>query len=168
MAFSYERTLYPEIPWDNHWFHDLNGRRDLEKTAEALSDPANYYEEIILFCNSRHRGGIMVGKNITLRFKKNLLHDIRGLGEAQDNDFKDKLIGFKGSLLDLTDGPLKNSRDIFLNEANPSEWKKIFQKNGTTADDLIKTMIVLFQASAPQFGERMRIREPLLIFERTQ
>ncbi|MFA5086306.1 MAG: hypothetical protein WC468_01765 [Candidatus Paceibacterota bacterium] len=166
MIFSYQRILYPGVFWDNDWFHDLKGNRNLEATAQALSNPKNYYE-LIKFswdCTDDEIKELVLVVTLELSFRNNQLYSIRGFNDIQEKIFQEKINGFKGSLLDLNEGPLKSKRNIFLNDLNARDWIKIFNKNGIKVNDLIKEIYNLFQASAPQFGEQRKTREPLLIF----
>lgn len=162
LIFSYERILFPGICWKYDWFHDSDGNRNLEDTARALSNPKNYFEKISLSWSGEDDEceGLGVSLNLELCFRNNRLYGIRGLNEIQGS-FKNKIKGFNGSLLDLNEGPLKTEKDRFLSDLHARDWVKIFQKNGIIINDFVKEIYNLFQSSAPQFGKKMKIREPL-------
>jgi hypothetical protein len=167
MIFSYQRILYPGVFWDNDWFHDSNGDRNLEATAQALSNSKNYYELIRFSWDGRDDEikELVLVTTLELSFRNNRLYSIRGLNDIQENSSQKKIKGFKGSLLDLDGGPLKSERGKFSNDLNSRDWIKILKKNGIEVDDFIKEIYNLFQNSAPQFGEKRKAREPLSIFE---
>jgi len=163
LVFSYKRVLYPELCWKNDWFHDADRNRNLEDTAKAMSNPKNYSERITLFWSGSDGKYENFGRTISLElwFKNNRLYGIRGLNDIQDDLFKNNINGFKGSLLDLNEGPLKDEGNRFLNDLDTREWIGIFPKNKIKVNDFVKEIYRLFQSSAPRFGKRMKTREPL-------
>lgn len=161
IAFSYKRTLLHEICRKNDWFHDERGERDLNSTAKALSDSRNYYETVALWWTARHeRFRFCQLARVELGFQQGRL-TVRGLNDIQDPPLTNQINGWKKSILDLKDGPLRNQKRRIRSDAN---WNRTLRFGRTDACGMIKGMYGLFQASAPQFGPRVPVRKALQFF----
>jgi hypothetical protein len=162
LKFSYRRTVYLGICWKYDWFHDNNNNRDLNALAKSLSDPEEYFEEITFFLSVKDfkDKDFIRRAGLRMSFRDNQLYSIKDLGEIQET-FRNRIKGFDGSILDLTNGPLKSEKDQHLNDLDSEEWNEMLKNHGINVHEFIEKTYNLFQDTTPQFEERMRMREPL-------
>ncbi|HDL74957.1 MAG TPA: hypothetical protein ENH06_01050 [bacterium] len=145
ISFYYRRSLKRSVFWKNKFFESHNKQKDLKAIALTLSDSKNYTEKVGFLCSDVQEHLVVTAK-IYLYFENNQLKTIIGLNDYDFEEiFREKIKGFRKSLFDFKEGPLKDQK--IENE----EYETAFKNKGISSKDLIKELYMLFKNSVKDF-----------------
>ncbi|VVB61071.1 Uncharacterised protein [uncultured archaeon] len=162
LYFYAKQQIHNGIFWKSNYFHDSEGRRDLDAVSEAYNNPLNTHERLVIGWRGPENllgagsGEIMTGGSFEIDFADGVWNAVSGLDYFYDRELRNKEIerAVFGRFIEGTDSPF-----------NRADVKAVIVDNcGMTASDFLKTGLTLSDA----VGEATKIMWPKLRVEASE